>query len=91
MRGDARLEALVRLSAEPMAPHGTLPGPWDDASVWFAMASEDLAWLASAKSGDDGFDFYAGDEARAELARRQEARDAALLRPRSLLRQPSPD
>jgi hypothetical protein len=90
LRGDARLEALVRLSAEPMAPYGYLPGPWDDASVWFAMASEDLAWLASATSGDDGFDFYAGDEARAELARRQ-ARDAALLRPRSLLRQPSPD
>jgi hypothetical protein len=89
LAGDARLEALVRLSTLPMRPAGELPSPWDDAPTLFAMSEEDLAWFAGAVRGEDGYDEYARDEARLEIARRR-ARDAALLRPR-LLRQPARD
>jgi hypothetical protein len=89
LSGDTRLEALVRLSTVPLRPAGELPSPWDDPPGWFAMSGEDLAWFAGAVRGEDGYDEYARDEARLEIARRRE-RDAALLRPR-LLRQPTRD
>ena len=88
LRGDARLVALIRLSAEPMPPLGPLPGPWDDDRVWFGIAGEDLAWIAGPQNSDS--DDYAREAARVELDRRA-AREAALLRPRSLLRQPAQD
>jgi len=72
-----------------MRPTGDLPSPWDDPSIWYALSGEDLDWFAGAVQGEDGFDEYARDEARVELARRRK-RDAALLRPR-LLRQPTRD
>jgi hypothetical protein len=89
LSGDVRLQAAVQLSAVPMRPTGDLPSPWDDPSIWFGMSGENLDWFASATRGEAGFDEYARDEARVELARRR-ARDAALLRPR-LLRQPARD
>ena len=85
LRGDARLEALICLSAAPMPPLGDLPGPWDDEAIWFAMSGEDLRWYANTLPGMERHDSYAQGEARAELARRA-AHELDLLRPRHLSR-----
>ena len=85
VRQDARLAALIQLSAAPMPPLGDPPGPWDDESIWYAMSSEDLRWYADALLGAERFDSYAQAGARAELARR-EACQLDLLRPRHLPR-----
>ena len=85
MSGDPRLEAMVRLSEVPMPPLRAVPAPWDELDAWFALASDELAWVASDANASD----YERETAAAELARRI-ARDEALLRPRPLLRSPGP-
>jgi hypothetical protein len=87
LRGDPRLWALIRLSAEPMQPVAArLLGPWDEPRCWFAVAGEHLIWLADPERNSDS---YTCDAAREELARRAD-RDAAMLQPRHPLRHPAP-
>jgi hypothetical protein len=81
MAGDPRLQAMVQLSAAPMAPLAPVPAPWDEAENWFALGAEELAWIATDQRASD----YERDAAAAEMARRK-VRDEALLKPRSLLR-----